>query len=211
VVLCIVTVSGRAETRHVSYRVVGYQQRVIPDTREILKEWVHPCPGHRRPGDGSGGNSHPCRMAMLTFSACYSSCGARGSGIGTGCRMWTWMSRRTLMTRMRTCPGTCHKTHSWSGRRSCGNILSGTWGMERHSSVPSPPRAQHLEAPEKKKTFTLPKVHSTLLGQSPSPGELGCGNLCPSLPGAATAPEMLLHLAPNNGVKREQTDTRHSL
>lgn len=47
------------------------------------------------------------------------------------------------MMRMRTCPGTCHMTHSWSGKKSCGNILSGTWGKERHSSVLSPPRAQH--------------------------------------------------------------------
>lgn len=31
------------------------------------------------------------------------------------------------MMRMRTCPGTCHMTHSWSERRSCGNILSGTF------------------------------------------------------------------------------------
>lgn len=39
------------------------------------------------------------------------------------------------MMRMRTCPGTCHMTHSWSERRSCGNILSGTfataWGVGR--------------------------------------------------------------------------------
>lgn len=85
------------------------------------------------------GSSHPCRVAPLTFSACYSSCGVRGSG--TGCGMWTWMSRRMLMMRMRTCPGICHMTHSWSGRRSCGNILSGTWEKERHISVLSPPHA----------------------------------------------------------------------
>lgn len=74
------------------------------------------------------------------------------------------------MMRMRTCPGTCHMTHSWSGKRSCGNILSGTWGKDRHSSLPSSPHAQHHEAPEKKKTSILPKVPSTRLGQDPSPG-----------------------------------------
>lgn len=33
------------------------------------------------------------------------------------------------MMRMRTCPGTCHMTHSWSGKKSCGNILSGTFAI----------------------------------------------------------------------------------
>ena len=74
------------------------------------------------------------------------------------------------MMRMRTCPGTCHMTHSWSGRRSCGNSWSGTWGKERHSSVLSPPHTQHHKGLEKKKTSILPKVPSTPLGQDPSPG-----------------------------------------
>lgn len=64
---------------------------------------------------------------------------------------------------MRIYPVTCHMTHSWSGRRSCGNILNGTWGKERHSSVLSPPCAQDHKAPEKRKTFVLPKVPSTPL------------------------------------------------
>lgn len=84
VVLCIITVSGRAENGHMSYRV---QKRVIPNTQEMLKEWVHPCPRHQRPGDGLGGAHTPARWSMLTFSACYSSSGVRGSG--TGCEMWT--------------------------------------------------------------------------------------------------------------------------
>lgn len=87
------------------------------------------------------------------------------------------------MMTMRTCPGTCHMTHSWSERRSCGNILSGTWGKQRHSSVLSPLDAQHHEAPEKKKTQSSPRYPAPHSDRAHPQGKLGYGNLCPSLLG----------------------------
>lgn len=133
------------------------------------------------------GELTPCRAATLTFCACYSSCGVRGSG--TGCGTWTWTSRRTLMMRMRTCPETCHTTHSWSGRRSCGNVWSGTWGRRDTAQC---------------QVFPVSSTTGLQRGKRP-----------PSFPrycqGSNDTTEMLLYLAPNTTVKWEQVCTRHSL
>lgn len=171
VVLCVVTVPGEAESGPVSSRVL---EESDPRTRTQGR-----CPRC----------SPPRRVAVLTVSSCYSSCGEKGTGTGTVCGTGTWTSRRRRRRRTRTCPGTCHTTHSWSGRRSCANILSGTCGEERDSSAPSPPRAQHQAVLRNKETSILPRAPSTSRTHQHPQGEPGYGNACPSLPGDAKAPQ----------------------
>lgn len=71
VVLCIITVSVRAETRHMSYRIRASVRTVIPNTRKILKEWVHPSsPGGWEMGWGEltplqGGHAHLLLLLLL--------------------------------------------------------------------------------------------------------------------------------------------------
>lgn len=125
------------------------------------------------------GKAQSCRVVTLTFSACYSSCVVKGTESETGYEMWTWTSRRMLMMRMRTCAGTCHMTHSWSGRSCYGNILSGTWEEGETQLSAKPPRAQHHKAQDNKKPFVLPKEPS----KTHPRGELAYGKLCPSLAG----------------------------
>lgn len=85
VVLCVETVSGRAETTHVSYRIMGRARRDPRDTEEILKEWVHPCPGHRRLGDGLGGAYAAAGWPHSPSPPVTPPAGRGGAGLAAGC------------------------------------------------------------------------------------------------------------------------------
>lgn len=78
----------------------------------------------------------------------------------------------------RTCPWTCHMTHSWSGKMSCGNILSGTWREKERE------RAQHHKALGKEESSILPKHPARHIDRTHQylQGEPGCGNICLRLP-----------------------------